>query len=453
MRSLFRSLILSVAFGATMVGSAGAQGTQALLDEVMALTPRALRDLVTVAESGDTTAQVKVGLAYYFGYAVPAMPEEAARWFRRAAERDCAAAQHMLGVQYRDGAGVDPDANEALRLLSTAAERGYPDAQYDYGLMLFDGNGVSQDHAEAYRWFSKAAEQGSVGGQTFVGIMLVNGLGVPPDLPAGREALLEAAKAGSIMAQANLGALYANGVGVTQSNREALVWFYMAEAGGFEGVSQYIADMTQAMAESDVTDIRREAQERTQRFLDESSGSAVENAAASMTEEEASAVLDSLTPWLIDKVEEFGTFSVSVIRDIARANSEDEQVVSFRGKNTITDVTMEGCRLHYLEVTRLDPRVEETRWEWFVDLAIIDLSALSIRTWEVPSGWRMQSGQRFDVYLMTARDADHYFFGVAPDGREVITWELGLSVDSRANGALMIEKLREAQKVCRVVGE
>jgi len=80
-------------------------------------------------------------------------------------------------------------------------------------------------------------------------------------------------------------ALYQHGVGVEQSATEALIWFYMAEAGGFDGVGPLITDMTRSMSESDVTELRREAQERTERFLAEATGETpVEEASHSLSD-------------------------------------------------------------------------------------------------------------------------------------------------------------------------
>ncbi|HEX9692832.1 MAG TPA: tetratricopeptide repeat protein [Gemmatimonadales bacterium] len=450
MRSPFHSLMLALALLVTIVAGARAQGSQALLDEVMVLTPRSLRDLMTVAESGDTTAQVKVGLAYYYGYGVQSIPEEAARWFRRAAERDCAAGQHMLGVQYRDGNGVDQDAGEAHRLLSAAAERGYPDAQYDFGLMLFEGTGVPQNYPEAFGWFTKAAAQGSPGGRTFVGIMLVNGLGVKQDLAAGRDALLDAAKRGSVMAQANLGALYANGVGVEQSNREALVWFYMAEAGGFGGVSQYIDGMTQGMAESEVADIRREAEQRTQRFLSEANGDASAGAGPSLVlDAAAAAALEAIGASLVPTLTEFGTFTIDVFPQAGRTGrGRGAGGRSSAARNTLTDVKLTGCRLHFVEAILLDPAGQPDRWEWVIDLAGVDASQLRVQQWELPEGWRAASGQGFEVYLRAARDrSGRPVRGVAADGR---TEELkaGLHFRDREHADIVLEKVREIVEIC-----
>jgi TPR repeat protein len=447
MRSSFRPLILALTLLATTVPNAGAQGSQQLLDEVRLLTPYTLRDLVDVAESGDTLAQFKVGLAYYYGYAVRALPEEAARWFRRAAEHGCVAAQHMLGVQLRDGNGVAQDAGEALRLLRAAADRGYPDAQYDYGLMLFDGNGVEQNQTEAYSWFSSAAAGGSVEASTFMGIMLVNGLGVDRNPAEGREALLRAARAGSPMAQANLGALYANGVGVEQSATEALIWFYMAEAGGFEEVGPLIADMTQSMSESEVAELRREAQQRTERLLAELTGDTpVEDDTPHMDDAEVAAALRTLGEWLVPQLSELGTFNIGVSRDMGGGSMRRRQGPTVRGSSAISEVSLDGCRLRWAAVTVL---TEQYRWEWSVDLGTVTPARLEVLPWELPEGWRVASGQVHAVYLRTPEEGpEGHFTNIDPNGRTGSVWEVSIPLRDRSAADAVLEKLREAVQLC-----
>ncbi len=459
MRPCSRALIVALALLTTLAPGAGAQASEHLLDEVKVLTPHALADLVSVAESGDTVAQFKVGLAYYYGYAVKAMPTEAARWFRRAADRGCVAAQHMLGVQLRDGNGVDQNTGEAQHLLR-AAERGYPDAQYDYGLMLFDGNGVEQNYPEAYNWFSKAAAQGSVGARTFVGIMLVNGLGVDANPSAGADALRQAARAGSPMAQANLGALYANGVGVAPSVTEALVWFFMAEAAGFEEVGPLIAEMTLSMSESEVTELRREAQQRAQRILAGAADEArAEDETPRMGDADLAAALRALDEWFGSRLTELGTFTFGIRSDAARARSEDELKVTLRGRHSLTEASLDGCRLHWatttvLPLTKAEDRVdtrssEPSQLDWFVDLEKVDPARLQVLPWEVHELFRVVSGQIYAVYLRPPLNVtDSYFLVVDSEGRTSGVFEVAIPLRDRRDAEEVMEKLFEGVQLC-----
>jgi TPR repeat protein len=442
-----RLLILALTLLATTATGATAQGIEPVLDEVRLLTPSAARELLEAAEAGDTLAQFKIGLAYYYGYAVETMPEVAARWFRRAAELDCVAAQYMLGVQLRDGNGVDTDTAEAVHWLKAAADRGYPDAQYEYGLMLFDGIGVAQDYAEAYEVFTNAAAQGSIAARTYRGIMLVNGLGVDQNFTEGREALLQAATAGSPMAQANLGALYAGGVGVERSATEALIWFYLAEAGGFDGVGPRIADITRSLSDSEVTEAQREAERRAEYYSAGAAGETpIGDTTPRMDPAEVTAALRALGEWLVPRLAEVGTFVFGVRSDIARAVIEDELLATVRGSITVSDVSFAGCSLHWTQTIVLG---EPSRWEWTVHVGKIDPSRLRVRPWEPPEGWRIVSGQIQTVHFWAQDDLpDGYFLVTEPDLRTSRVWEINIPIRDRRDAEEMMEKLREGNRLC-----
>jgi len=447
MRPHLRPMLLGLALLAATPSGTRAQSNEQLLDEVRVLTPHELRDLVDVAESGDTLAQFKVGLAYLYGYGVKSLPGEAARWFRRAAEQDCVAAQHMLGVQLRDGNGVERETEEALRLLRAAAERGHADAQYDYGLMLFDGIGVPQNHPEAYRWFTRAAEQGSVAGHLFRGLMLVNGLGVEPDPAGGHDELLYAARAGSPMAQANLGALYAYGVGVEQSDREALIWYMMAEAGGFEDAGPLIAELARTMSESSVSELRQEAQQRTERLL----GASVETDTSQADYAGRSEALNRLDEWFTAQLPELGTFMITVRWDAVDRLARLEDIPTVRGRSEMSDVTLAGCRLHYVQTTLIEVG-EPIPWEWYVDLAGIDVAGMQVRDWAPPEGgWRFTSAAPLAVYLVAADEyPDIPFRGRSRDTPWERVFELWIPFRDRSAVDEVMTKLREGVQLCSV---
>ena len=58
----------------------------------------ALREFKTVAAAGDKNAQYNVGLMYLKGQGVSENPEEASRWFHRAAVQGQVDAQSFLGL-------------------------------------------------------------------------------------------------------------------------------------------------------------------------------------------------------------------------------------------------------------------------------------------------------------------------------------------------------------------
>ena len=79
---------------------------------VQAQTPE-LDELRAVAEQGDATAQLNLGVRYANGEGVPQDYAEAVRWYRLAADQGLAGAQNNLGVKYRNGEGTPQDFVEA----------------------------------------------------------------------------------------------------------------------------------------------------------------------------------------------------------------------------------------------------------------------------------------------------------------------------------------------------
>lgn len=91
--------------------------------------------------------------------------------FRTLADQGNTAAQVNLGIMYSNGEGVMPDDAEATRWIRKAADQGFAAAQIMLALMYDEGQGVKQDHAEAVKWFRKAADQNHVGAQLNLGLI------------------------------------------------------------------------------------------------------------------------------------------------------------------------------------------------------------------------------------------------------------------------------------------
>ena len=134
-----------------------------------------------LAEDGNTSAQVNMGVMYYEGRGVPRNYEEALKWYKMAAMQGHAEAEYNLGVAYAQGRGVEQDQREALRWYRQSAERGYLPAQMMLAKMYMDGQGVAVDHAEAAKWYRQAAYQGYSMAQFLLGSLYATGQGVPKD--------------------------------------------------------------------------------------------------------------------------------------------------------------------------------------------------------------------------------------------------------------------------------
>jgi uncharacterized protein len=112
-----------------------------------------------LAEQGDASAQIRLGIMYEFGLGVPQDDAAAVRWFRLAADQGDADAQYNLGNMYANGRGVPQDYAAAVRWFRLAADQGYTEAQYNLGVMYANGRGVPQDYVQAHTWFNLAASR------------------------------------------------------------------------------------------------------------------------------------------------------------------------------------------------------------------------------------------------------------------------------------------------------
>jgi TPR repeat protein len=97
------------------------------------------------AQQGDAEAQFKLGDAFFSG---TYLPEEAIRWFHKAAEQGHIQAKYYLYM------ALDMDNDEGISWLRQLAEQGYAEAQLDLAR-----NYQNTDIAQAIYWLRQAAEQ------------------------------------------------------------------------------------------------------------------------------------------------------------------------------------------------------------------------------------------------------------------------------------------------------
>ncbi len=191
-----------------------------------------LDELRAMANSGDASAQYRLGEAYERGDGVPQDNVEAVKWYRKAAERGRPDAQRNLGYLYIwGGKGVPANAVEGERWSRKAAEQGDKWAQQQLGFLYNCGMGaVRKDYAEAAKWYRKAAEQGHVAAQKFLGYLFLNGEGVDQNYNEAAKWLRKAAEQGDAESQYRLGEMYTDGDGVLQDFVEAYMWLNLAAA-------------------------------------------------------------------------------------------------------------------------------------------------------------------------------------------------------------------------------
>lgn len=150
---------------------------------VFASTPvndlsQALETYRKLAESGNSNAELYMGLAYDMGQKLPHNSLEAARWYREAAGRGNASAATNLGVLYHNGDGWPKDDVGAVAWFERAASSGSAIAEYCLGRMYLRGDGVPKSEAAAAAWLNKAAQRGNAHAQILLSSLYATGRGV-----------------------------------------------------------------------------------------------------------------------------------------------------------------------------------------------------------------------------------------------------------------------------------
>jgi len=124
------------------------QGVQTNLTE-------AIKWLTKSAENGNLQAAGRLAMYYFFGSGEDKNIQEGIRWLRFGAERGDVLDQTTLALILRGGGfpfhdiEIEKDPNEAAKWYLRAARQGDGDAQISIGEMYAQGEGVMQDFVEA----------------------------------------------------------------------------------------------------------------------------------------------------------------------------------------------------------------------------------------------------------------------------------------------------------------
>jgi len=108
---------------------------------------------------------VQLGYCYERGIGTQADPQEAFKWYERAAQDGDEVGCNNLGYCYEQGLGVQADQEEAVRWYQAAVDRGMPLACKNLAAHYEEGSGVPKDLARAEELYSRAAQAGVKGAQ------------------------------------------------------------------------------------------------------------------------------------------------------------------------------------------------------------------------------------------------------------------------------------------------
>ncbi len=147
------------------VHSTGRMGYPADKEKAQDIAATVIAQVERLAQQEVPEANFLMGTAYAEGLGKSEDPEEAVRWYRRAAALGNVLAQHNLGNVYASGTGVEQSDELAVQWWLQAATQGDAIPQYRLGLMYEEGKGVTKNLEEARRWYQESANRGNAQAQ------------------------------------------------------------------------------------------------------------------------------------------------------------------------------------------------------------------------------------------------------------------------------------------------
>ena len=205
--------------------------------------PLALKLLIPLANKGDATAQLRLGVMNEMGQGVPQNHKKAVMRYRQAAEQGNAEAQYHLGKKYDLGQGVPRNKKVAIAWYRKSADQGYAEAQAKVktGTTAITGlqTGLDAyqrgDYPAALKALIPLANKGDATAQLHLGLMNEMGQGVPQNHKKAAMRYHQAAAQGNAEAQYHLGEMYDLGQGVPQSKKIAVEWYGKSASQGYAG--------------------------------------------------------------------------------------------------------------------------------------------------------------------------------------------------------------------------
>jgi TPR repeat protein len=172
----------------------------------------AIKELNSLGDAGNVSAQIMLGALYNKGGAVERNDKMAAVWFEKAANQGNAEAQYQLGNLY-ENSQLSKDYKTAANWYQKAAQQGSAKAQARLGMFYSQGLGVTKDPNEAILWSGKAALQGNADAQYWFGLNYLQGKRAPKDAQIAMGWLSKAAAQGHTDALMLMARAYQRGEG------------------------------------------------------------------------------------------------------------------------------------------------------------------------------------------------------------------------------------------------
>jgi TPR repeat protein len=201
------------------------------------------------ADQGQPDAQYSLGWRYFCARGIDHDLSAAKKWLAKSAEANHDQAQFCIAI-------LSDTPEEAARWFIKAADNGHHGAQVRAGLAFLHGSGVEADVDRAIGYFSQAAEQGNVAANFYLGISYKS-QGDSENLRRAASAFQVAADHNDIDSQRHLGALYAEGSGVPRDVVLSYKWFNIAAGQGDDLAARARDALEEVMLRTQVAEAQR----------------------------------------------------------------------------------------------------------------------------------------------------------------------------------------------------
>ena len=193
------------------------------------------------ADKGNPTAQLCLGLDYFFGKAGHQDYVKALDFFQKAANQGMAEAQYRLALCYDNGEGTSVDMQKAIFWYEKAADQGYEDAIFNLAATYSNGIEIEQNPSLAFMWYNKGAQLGFAECQRYLGLCYENGFGTGVNYQQAFHWYSKSANQDNVDAMYNIANCYNYGKVVPQNLEKAFEWYLKAAELGHPQAQDYVA--------------------------------------------------------------------------------------------------------------------------------------------------------------------------------------------------------------------
>lgn len=178
--------------------------------------------------------QFDLGFCYANGFGVPADPEKAVYWYKKAESWNPTAVWRELGILYKN----NKDDVQALSFYQKAADAGDPESYFRLG-QYFIKRIINENPCQMFQYFEKGAALGHAQAQAYLGICYDTGIGTEHNAQKAVYWYEKAADQWDSTGLTRLGFCLENGRGISKDPAKA-VHYYQKAADQMDGYACYL---------------------------------------------------------------------------------------------------------------------------------------------------------------------------------------------------------------------